>query len=556
MNAASGSGTTGLRLSRRRALVGGAAAALALGLGGCDLGGDYSRAPTPEAPRRGGTLRTGTSLPLSYGLDPHVEAATGLAIVPRVYGYLMHVDPRDESLIHDHAEQVEQPDDTTYIFTLRNGLTFHDVAPAFGRAVTAHDVARSIERYRDNPLVVNKAWHTTVLDTVWAPDDRTVIVTTREPNVYSLHELGGLSSGAIIPVEAIDADLDLASGSAGSGPFVAERVDFGTGVRIASNAAYHRDGIPYLDAMEWALFDSDADKMAALQQRRVDIAPHRDKTEAEEARAFSDDLNVSSEESLSYLSIGLRVDRAPFNDLRVRQAIDVCINRDELIRNIAAGDGDVLGPVNPHMASGYWSLPESEIVAAWQGGLSIDDRRTEARRLLDAAGVSSATITLQVADLPQLRDVASVIADQLGRVGLTVVVQPRDLFAWFVAFRRGEFEATLISHQPYETPDVPTRLYESGGIDGSGNVFGFLDPAIDALVERSWIEADREARLETLLAAQRLMIEARPMVHLFTGVGYSSAWPYVRDRQPELIGSRAQYNYEQWLALPAEGRPA
>ncbi len=551
----SGQGAPSWRLSRRRALIGAAASTLAFGIGGCDFGDDGVRPPTPEAPRRGGTLRTGTSLPLSYGLDPQVEAATGLAIVPRVYGYLLHVDPRDESLVYDHAVNVQQPDDETYIFTLRDGLAFHDVAPAFGRAVTPQDVARSIERYRDNPLVVSKAWHKTILDRVETPPDGTIVVKTRGVNVYSLHEIGGLRSGAIIPVEAIDDDLDLTRGSAGSGPFVAGRVDFDEGVRITSNDAYYRDGIPYLDAMEWLLFDTDDEKMTALQERRIDIAPHRDKAEAEAARALSGDLNVAAEDSLSYLSIGLRVDRAPFNDVRVRKAIDICIDREALIREIAFGDGDVLGPVNPHMADGYWSLPRSEIVAAFEGAMPIEERRAEARKLLDAAGAADATISLQVADVPQLRDVASFIADQLGRIGLTVVLQPLDLFAWFVAFRRGDFEATLISHQPYETPDVPTRLYESGGVDGSGNVFGFADPEIDALIERSWTETDRETRLETLLSAQRLMIEARPMVHLFTGTGYSSAWPYVRDRKPELVGSLAQYNYEQWLALPAEERP-
>jgi hypothetical protein len=102
----------------------------------------------------------------------------------------------------------------------------------------------------------------------------------------------------------------------------------------------------------------------------------------------------------------------------------------------------------------------------------------------------------------------------------------------------------LISQLPYETPDMPTRLYHSSGIDGTGSPFGFSDSRIDALVERSWGEMEREPRRETLLEA---MAKARPLIQLFTSSSYSSAWPYARDRHPELAGSMAQYNYEQWF---------
>src|SRR5579859_2384614 len=86
-----------LRVSRRRFLAltaAGAAGATALAAV-CGTGGrGFEQVlPNAEGPQRGGTLRTGTTLPLSYGLDPHVEQGAGLAIVPRVFGYLLHADP-------------------------------------------------------------------------------------------------------------------------------------------------------------------------------------------------------------------------------------------------------------------------------------------------------------------------------------------------------------------------------------------------------------------------------------------------------------------------------
>src|SRR6185295_16897990 len=113
--------------------------------------------------------------------------------------------------------------------------------------------------------------------------------------------------------------------------------------------------------------------------------------------------------------------------------------------------------------------------------------------------------------------------------------------------RRGDFDMTLISQLPYEFPDGPTRFYHSQGPDGSGNPFGFADPAIDALLERAWAEADRPARSDLLIQAQRLMIAARPMLQLFTSRAYASGWDNVHDWQHSAPGSLAQYDYGQWV---------
>ncbi len=277
------------------------------------------------------------------------------------------------------------------------------------------------------------------------------------------------------------------------------------------------------------------------------MIPNRDRIEAEELAKSAPGAETATEPALAYLSLGLRVDRAPFNDPRVREAIDIALDRDAMSREIAFGDGQVLGPVNPHLANGYWSLSRDEIVAAQRGDAAIDSRRTDAQAMLSAASAAGARIRLQVAKLPQLLDVADVVASQLRQIGLTVDLETLDQLAWYVNFRRGDFDATVVGQLPYETPDQPTRMYHSGGIDGAGNMFGFSDPAIDALVERSWGQMDRGERQQTLLDAQRLMIAARPMLQLFTSSAYSTAWSYVRNRRPGIAGSMAQYNYEQWL---------
>ncbi len=539
-------------LSRRQALAGASVAAATLAAAAtvsCRTG-DKNRSPGAsgtQTPRRGGVLRTGTSLPVSSGLDPQIESGTGLEIFPRVYGYLLHIDPDTDATLLDHAVSVEQPDETTVIVRLRPDVRFQDLPPVNGRPVVAADAARSIQRYRDNPLVLNKTWHNTILDRVEATDATTLRIVTKQPNVYSLSEIGAISGGAIIPTELIDAAADLSASGVGSGPFRIEQAPAGGPVRIVRHEAYFAAPLPYLDAMEWMIFSDDAERVAALTQQQIDVAPNRDRAEAQRIGRDLPAVEVTSEASLAYLSIGLRVDRPPFNDPRVREAIDIGLDRDAMIRDIAFEEGEVLGPVSPHIAGGFWSLPRGAVIAAQRGDQPIEQRRASATAMIQQAGAAAMRIRLQVAKVPQLLDVATVVRDQLQRIGLMVDLETLDLLPWFVNLRRGDFAMTLISQFPYESPDAPTRLYHSAGIDGTKSPFGFSDAGIEALVERSWREQDRDARRQTLLDAQRLMIQARPLIQLFTSKAYTSAWKYVRDRKPELRSSLAQYNYGQWL---------
>ena len=99
-------------------------------------------------------------------------------------------------------------------------------------------------------------------------------------------------------------------------------------------------------------------------------------------------------------------------------------------------------------------------------------------------------------------------------------------------------------------------MYHSAGPEGTGSPSAFADPEIDALVQRSWSESDRETRRQTLLDAQRLMIEKRPLIQLITPYGYTAWRDYVHDMPQGLPGSLAQFYVQQSLDLPVDGSPA
>lgn len=517
-----------------------------MSLAGC--GGDDEK--------RGGTLRFGTSVPLGSGLDPQVQSGTGLAIVGRAYGYLFHIDSRDDSLILDHAESVEQPDETTYVIRLRDDVRFHDAAPAAGRKLNATDAALSIERYRDNPLVVNKTWHTTVLDAAGPTDDRTLLVTTKRPYAYSLHALGDISAGAIFPRESIDGNVDATQGGPGSGPFAfsPDESALPSRIRLERFGGYH-GAPPPAEAMEWQIYADDGEPVNSLNDKFIDILSCRDRAQFDAAASIPSGIVTSKQPSLAWLSLGMDTGSAPFSDARVRRAVDLALDRSTMIRQLTFGDGALAAPVSRSLGDGFWALTEQEIALAQGAPATAAERTAEARRLLEAAGAVEIPFALQVSDQPELRDAAAAVAADLRRAGFFPIVQPLPLLAWYVNYRAGDFAMTLISHLPYESPDTPMRMLHSGGPDGTTSPFHFRDDALDRLVERSWGERDRATRRDTVVEAQRLALEARPLVHLFAGVSYAAAWQYVRDWRPELPGSLAFYDTAMSLDLPVIGRP-
>lgn len=535
------------RVSRRRALAAAGAGVIgagALAIAGCGSGGDH----------RGGTLRFGTSVPLGSGLDPQVQSGTGLAIVGRAYGYLFHVDSRDDMLILDHARSVEQPDETTYVIRLRDDVRFHDASPADGRKVNATDAALSIARFRDNPLVVNKTWHTSVLDAAGSNDERTLLITTKRPYVYSLHALGDITAGAIFPKESIDGNVDATAGGPGSGPFAFAESALPSRVRLERFGGYHGEA-PAAEAMEWQIYDDDGAPVASLGDKFIDILACRDRAQFDAAAALASGIVTSKQPSLSWLSLGMNTSSTPFSDARVRRAADLAIDRAAMIEQLTFGDGALAAPVSRALGGGYWALTEQAIALAQGAPMPMAERTAEARRLLEAAGAVEVPFALQVSDEPELRDIAAAAAADLRRAGFFPIVQPLPLLAWYVNYRAGDFAMTLISHLPYESPDIPMRMLHSAGPDATTSPFGLRDEALDRLIERSWSESDRAVRRDTVVEAQRLALEARPLLHLFAGVSYAAAWDYVIDWRPELPGSLAFYDTGLSLDLPADGRP-
>ena len=558
------------RLSRRRLLAGAGGAAMGtagLVLLGCsDDGGNGGATPiagTPTTgaptPRSGGTLTIGSTVSTVLGIDPQTEIALGLLIFPRVYGYLIHQDPRDDSVIRDQAEAWELVDESEYIFTIRDdvryqAVTFDGQPDVGGRNVEARDVVASIRRFVANLLVfAPKTLFTEILEEPEARDPRTVFMRTRMPYVYTLEGLGSIFS-AIIPEELTDLDVveNLNFGGVGSGPYIVESVNGQEEIRIRKNPDYFRKPVPYVDNMIFRVIPDPGTIEANFRSQAIDAFGPSNTLIAERVAQFtSGGHNAIIEESpnLAYVSFGMDVTQPPFNNIKAREAIDLALDREELIEKITFGTGEILGPVNQHLRDGFWSLPEDELRRAYGMDLPKEERLQKARDLISEAGVEGASIELKYPQLVNITQAAELIQQQLQAVGFQVSLVGEPLIIWFVqTLSQSNFHATLHAHLPYESPNIPIRYFHSKGVPSTESWHHYANSDIDAIIERHWGEFDEGVRQETLREVQRLILaEHGPMLNLYTGKLRSAYWSYLKNWQRELPGSMQQYVYDNWL---------
>ena len=217
--------------------------------------------------------------------------------------------------------------------------------------------------------------------------------------------------------------------------------------------------------------------------------------------------------------------RDPFNDPRVREALDLAIDRDEIIRLIWDGEGLYNGPVQ--WLQERFSLPQDELRAA----MPFDP--TKAKQLLTAAGFENgleAKMKIpRVPGAPFIADLASLLKDQLGQVGINL---SSTKWSWGRSSRTsscpGNFDLAFFPNLPYDEPDRPLSFYHTRGVTGMGNWNNYTNQAIDKLIDEQSVDFDDEHRIGTILEAQRMMLkEHAPQITMPSGNFYAARWNYV-----------------------------
>jgi peptide/nickel transport system substrate-binding protein len=422
-------------------------------------------------PKKGGTLKIGIVGSTNDILDgQYIVAKADQLRMLLSFEPLVHYDA-DWNISYEHglAEKVEAVTSDHYIVTLKDGPTWSD-----GKPVTADDVLYSFERRLDPESEAPLKAMIALLDIsgVTVVDDKTIDFKLKQGAVTFLNVLAEYTM-TVVP-RGYKRFAGDASTQIGSGPFILDSFTPGSESVHKRNPAYWMDPeLPYLDEVQVIDFADQPALLNALKGGEVDAIVDVPFGEVE-ALSQEDGISILESEAGSWLTITMAVDQAPMDNPKVRQAIRLICDREEMVNRVLAGHGsvanDLYGRFDPCFAK---DIPQR-----------VQDIE-KAKQLLEEAGQAGMTIDLfapdDTAGLPEL---AQVFAEQAQAAGITVNAQVLDGGTyWGDQYGKRTFATDFWGTRPYLVQVAAGSLHDATYPDTHWPVEGstFADDYLEAL---------------------------------------------------------------------------
>jgi peptide/nickel transport system substrate-binding protein len=463
-----------------------------------------------EEPQRGGTLVFGLAAePPTY--DCH-QANTYVVLdtVSPLYSLLIRFDPvRKGEYEPDLARSWEiAGDGLSYTFRLHPNVKFSDGSP-----LTAADVKASFDRIRLAPanIISQRKASFDAIREIETPDPATVVFRLKDVDAGLMSNIAAPWS-CIYSAKRLEQDQRFPEKNIlGSGPFTFVEHVPGAHFTGKRNPDYFLEGRPYLDGYR-AEFVSGAAMVNSLSGGGV-MAEFRGVTPPERDRivaARGDRMKiVTGSDWVLLFQVTLNVRRKPFDDIRVRRALTLAIDRWGNAEPMSRMT--FLGPIAGLSPPGsYWELPKEELEKAPGFGHDIKAARAEARRLLKEAGVPDLKFRLlNRTQLQPYTQFGVFLIDQWRQIGVSVEHDLLETSPWQNARNRGTYDVMVEAMS--EHSDDPSTLYAHfiSSDRAPINYSGAIDRVADDLFDRQQRALDKAERRRLVQALdQHLLGEA------------------------------------------------
>jgi len=460
-------------------------------------------------PQYGGTLNAAFQNEWA-GLDPHVASSySSYQILNNVLEGLTTYDD-SLNLQPGLAESWEQSEDgLTWTFHLREGVMFSN-----GREMTAEDVKWSFERLIDPETGAGNAGRVGPPETVIeAVDDYTVTITHPEPFGIFPQSIGFDKSTGIVASESLEDDGTI-SVPIGTGPFAITDVQGTTQLTLTKNENYWQEGLPYLDEIIIEPIPDDTVRETALKGGEVDwiltIAPQNFETLQEDP-----DVVVDTAPQLSYDYIGINLTREPFDDIRVRKAIALAIDREQLCEAGYFGlCVAVQGPTGPGSPWYDEYAPYGQDVQA-------------AKDLLTEAGYPDG-FEMELLPNSQVGETvraAQVLQQQLAAIGIVASINAPEWAEWLELEGNFNYDAYICSWNGLI--DADQYYYLQHRSDQVFNFTGYDNPEFDTLVDEGRSISDFDERSAIYEEANQILVDDAPYIYMYNKLDIRAYAPYV-----------------------------
>ena len=420
---------------------------------------------------------------------------------------------------------------------LRKGIMFPEKPGVMkSRELTAEDVVYSYERLNKSPKKIPRYFEH--LDKVEATDKYTVVFHMNKYNAEWDYRFGWGYYSAIVPKEVTDAGGRDWKNVNGTGPFMLTNYVQSNSLQFEKNPNYWDSvkiggqsyKLPFVDKINYRIIKDESTFLTALRTAKLDVLEAVRWSAVEELKKSAPQIKWNRYLANGGQFIALRMDTKPFDDIRVRRALNMAVNKQAIIKAYYGGNAVMLNYPMHQNYEGYFepleSMPDSV-----KELYTYDPKKAKAL-LAEAGHAKGFTFKVQTSASSTEQDLLAMVAAYLEQVGVKMQIETLEYGAYMQAMIKRTNAAGYYMFLGHTNPTTALRkTFVKGQM---WNPSQFSDPAFDKKMDEVYLESDERVRQVKIKLLVREVLEAAPMIFLPSPYTFTGYWPWVKNYGGEL----------------------